>query len=46
MISIPQEEYEQLLDDSRLLASLLETGVDNWEWYSVALDRYHEMGEQ
>jgi hypothetical protein len=43
MISIPREEYERLLDDSLLLAALLETGVDNWEWYSVAIDRYHEM---
>lgn len=36
MISIPKEEHDQLVDDSKFLEALRATGVDNWEGFEVA----------
>lgn len=38
MITISQEEYDKLLEDSEFLNALLMAGVDNWEGYSIALE--------
>lgn len=41
-VTIPVEEYEDLLDDALLLACLRGAGVDNWEGYSYAVEDYME----
>jgi len=42
MISIPLEEYENFLKDSKWLRALEAAGVDNWEGYDIAKDYYDE----
>jgi hypothetical protein len=37
-VTITQEEYEALLEDSRFLRALESAGVDNWEGYSFAYE--------
>jgi hypothetical protein len=41
-ISITKEEYQELLDDQRLLHCLRAAGVDNWEGFDEAINLYHE----
>jgi hypothetical protein len=36
-IMVPWDEYERLVEDSRLLNALRRAGVDNWEWYDDAI---------
>lgn len=44
---IPSEEYEELCDDSLFLNCLRNNGVDNWEWYSEAVEEYQQIkGEE
>ena len=45
-ISISEEEYETLLNDSIFLNCLQMMGVDNWDGYDEAIDRYNEILEQ
>jgi hypothetical protein len=45
-VTISQEEYDDLRQDSLFLAALREAGVDNWEWYGEAINRFQEMVEQ
>lgn len=41
------EEYEELLDDSLSLTGLRNGGVDNWDWYSEAVEEYQQIkGEE
>lgn len=40
MITIPLEEYHELLDASAKLRALEVGGVDNWEWYYESLKDY------
>ena len=35
-VTISKKEYEQLLEDSKFLQALRDSGVDNWEGYSEA----------
>jgi hypothetical protein len=35
---ITKEEYDRLLEDSRILNALRRHGVDNWEWYDDAIE--------
>lgn len=42
MVTITKSEYDELLNDSRILQALYAGGVDNWEWYDEALS---ELGE-
>ena len=37
-VTIPQELYEGLIEESRFLDALRAAGVDNWEGYSDAQD--------
>jgi hypothetical protein len=37
-ITIPLDEYAQLVDDQRFLNALRNAGVDNWDGYSFALE--------
>ena len=45
-ISISEEEYETLLNDSILLNCLEMMGVDNWDGYDEAIEQYNEILEQ
>jgi hypothetical protein len=42
MVTITKKEYEEFLDDARLLNCLRNAGVDNWEGWDIAMDEYHE----
>ncbi len=35
-VTIPEDTYEELLDDSQFLDALKAAGVDNWDGYEVA----------
>jgi hypothetical protein len=37
-VKIPKSEYEALLKSSNKLARLEAYGVDNWSWYSEAIN--------
>jgi hypothetical protein len=37
MVTISKEEYDDLLQDQKILQCLQRAGVDNWEWYDDAL---------
>jgi len=37
-VTIPREEYADLLESSEVLYALYAGGVDNWEGYADALD--------
>lgn len=41
-VEISKAEYEELLNEVRFLNALRAAGVDNWDWYDVALDNYNE----
>ena len=44
-VTIPAEEYQDLLD-TQLWADCLEgAGVDNWDGYSYAVEAYQEAKE-
>lgn len=46
-VTISKEEYEELLDDSLFLNCLRNNGVDNWDWYSEAVEQYQQLkGEE
>lgn len=45
-ISISEEEYDSLLNDSILLNCLQMMGVDNWDGYDEAIEQYNEILEQ
>lgn len=36
MVTIPKEEYDELINDQIFLKCLIELGVDNWEDYDYA----------
>ena len=42
-ISISEEEYETLLNDSIFLNCLQMMGVDNWDGYGDAIEQYQEI---
>lgn len=39
------EYIRALEDDSLFLNALINSGVDNWEWYDEAIDLYNEYKE-
>lgn len=44
---VDSDEYEELLDDSLFLNCLQNNGVDNWDWYSEAVEEYQKIkGEE
>jgi predicted house-cleaning noncanonical NTP pyrophosphatase (MazG superfamily) len=44
---VDSEEFEELYDDYLFLNCLRNNGVDNWEWYSEAVDEYQQIkGEE
>ena len=38
MVSIPANEYAELLNESNVLACLYAAGVDSWEGYDEAME--------
>lgn len=42
MVTITEEEYDQLFEDSRFLEALRAAGVDNWNGYEVAQEMIEE----
>lgn len=45
-ITITQEEYAMLREDSLFLEALVEAGVNNWEGYEEALRVYNKMEDE
>ena len=44
---VDAEEYEELCDDHLFLNCLRNNGVDNWDWYSEAVEEYQQIkGEE
>lgn len=37
-ITISYKDYLELLEESRILDKLYAGGVDNWEWYDLAME--------
>jgi len=44
-VTITQEEYDRLLEDSNFLSALRAAGVDNWSGYGEAFDILEEWEE-
>ena len=42
MVSIPANEYAELLNESNVLACLYAAGVDSWEGYDEAMEMRDE----
>ena len=42
-VTIPEEEYNDLLDDAEFLRALRMAGVDNWDGYDDAIEQYQEI---
>jgi hypothetical protein len=42
-ITISKKEYEELLEDQKLLRCLQDAGVDNWSGYDYAMEMMKEM---
>ena len=48
-VTITQEEYDHLVDDSEFLGCLRGAGVDNWDGYDYAQSEYlaaHDKDEE
>lgn len=45
-ITITIQEYDELKNDSKFLAVLFEMGVDNWEWYGDALEKFENENKE
>ena len=43
MVTITEEEYEELLADKAFLDCLRNAGVDNWDGYDFAVEEFHNM---
>jgi len=41
-VSVPFEEWAQLVEDSRCLQALFAAGVDNWVGWDIAMDQLRE----
>ena len=44
-VTITREEYQDLLDDSRMLRALEDAGVDNWSGCDYARELYYDRQE-
>lgn len=42
MVTVPKQEYDSLVKDSKFLEALRAAGVDNWDGYEFALDTLDE----
>jgi hypothetical protein len=41
-VTITKKEYEELLEDQKMLNALQDAGVDNWEGYDYAMELLNE----
>jgi hypothetical protein len=41
-VTITQKEYDELLEDQRILNALRRGGVENWQWYDASLEDHLE----
>jgi hypothetical protein len=41
-VTISKKEYEELLEDQKMLIALQNAGVDNWVGYDYAKDLFNE----
>jgi len=41
-VTIPEEDYEELLRESALLTALIKAGVEEWEGYEIAREYLEE----
>ena len=46
IVTITQEEYDELIKDCRFLNALQAAGVDNWSGYGKAFDILKEWDEE
>lgn len=44
MVTITQEEYDDLIEDAKILQVLRGSGVDNWEGYDGAMEALDSWG--
>ena len=42
MVTITEKEYNELVEDQKILNALRAGGVDDWEWYDASLENYEE----
>ena len=45
LVTIPQEDYETLVEESMILHTLHEHGVENWEGWSHACRAHFENND-
>jgi hypothetical protein len=43
LVSIPKNEYDQLLEESKWLAALEQAGVDNWNGIEFAMEIFRSF---
>lgn len=41
-VTISREEYLSLVNDSLFLNALRNAGVDNWDYYDIAVEEYQQ----
>jgi len=42
---LSKERFKELNESENLLLCLQNAGVDNWEWYDVAMEEYRDVVE-
>ena len=45
-VTISEQEYDDLIQNSVLLNCLHFHGVDNWDGYDLALDDFHQLCDE
>jgi hypothetical protein len=46
MITITKAEYDELIEDQKLLIALQGAGVDNWDGYDYAIESLDENNDE
>lgn len=46
MITITEEEYDELIEDQQFLRALEGAGVDNWDGYEMAQEMVEEWDSE
>lgn len=42
LVTLTREEYQSLIDDSKVLNALYAGGVQNWEWFEASMEDMNE----
>lgn len=45
-VTIPQEEFDEMVDRLTWLDALEAAGVDNWDGHDIALELFHEWNQE